>query len=274
MDRLQEKHALLVKLGCLFGPLQRLIEFPEQYDQQERAEVLARFFAEYSGLIQSFSDFARGQPGHLYVAETIHFNTALHTVVQHLSDGVPLEDVVKKHLPLAQKAICDVPVPRTSVILEAGSPFTAYCKLLELCEADTTTSLAWLDAYYGPEVFHRYLRAVRPSAPITLVTQEPGPHAGKPNLARWSEFLDVSRLFATERGPSSYRLVIQPTLHDRWIVFDDKRIYSLGNSAKDAANKDYFTLTAVEPSESNLAKIAALTSGGAEWFGPSCPTHH
>ena len=44
---------------------------------------------------------------------------------------------------------------------------------------------------------------------MTLVTSEPGPHAGKKDKQRWTEFLDLSRLYAQERGPDLYALVVQ-----------------------------------------------------------------
>ena len=50
MNRLQEKYGLFSKLGALFGPLQRLVEHPEQYNEQERAQTIARFCDEYPKL--------------------------------------------------------------------------------------------------------------------------------------------------------------------------------------------------------------------------------
>jgi hypothetical protein len=106
-----------------------------------------------------------------------------------------------------------------------------------------------------------------------VVTSDPGPHAGKKDKQRWTEFLDVSRLYAHERGPDLYRLVVQPNLHDRWVTFDSKRIYGLGGSAKDAAIKDCFTLTTVEATDENLARTEQDTNSGTELFGPNTPTH-
>jgi hypothetical protein len=114
---------------------------------------------------------------------------------------------------------------------------------------------------------------VRQLIPITLVTSEPGSHAGSKDRIRWSEFLDISRLFAQERGPSHYRLIVQPNLHDRWIVFDEKRIYALGGSAKDAGDRDYFTITAVEASPENLVRIQTQINSGIEFFGPNVSQH-
>jgi hypothetical protein len=272
VDRLKEKSELHFQLGQLFGPLLRLIEHPDQYDSQEKAETLARYYAEYGELKSCFERFSLGQPGHNYAVEYLRFQDALEQLRYRLvHQNESLENVVRSALPIAQAAIDAIPVPRMSVIMEAGSPFTTYCKLRQLCEVDASKTLVWLDPYMGAGIFHRYLSSVRVSVPVTLVTSEPGPHAGKQNIARWTEFLDVSRLYAQERGISSYRLVVQPNLHDRWVVFDDKRIYSLGGSAKDAGSKDYFTITSVDASE--IKKIQDHIVNGTEWFGPTTPTH-
>lgn len=274
MDRLRQKHDLFVKLGALFGPLLRLVENADQYDEQERAETLARYFAEYRGLQEEFRSFCEGQPGHDYAIQFYRFFTALDGLRGRLVEtSAPLELVVGEQLAIAQSAIDAVPIPRASVIMEAGSPFTTYCRLRELCEVDATNSLMWLDPFFDANVFHRYLSNIRQQVPVTLVTTEPSPNAGRRDKTRWTEFLDLSRLFAQERGPSRYRLVVQPSLHDRWVIFDGRRIYSLGGSAKDAGAKDYFTITSVMSSTENLDRIQAHIDSGTEWFGEGTPQH-
>lgn len=273
MDRLQHKHSLFVKLGALFGPLQHLTAHLDQYDEQERAEALGRYCAEFPTLNQEFLQFSQGQPGHSYAIQFHQFNAALDAVRWRLMDKQPLEKVVTEEFAKALSAIDTVPIPRTSVILEAGSPFTAYCRLRQLCEMDATTSLTWLDPYLDASVFHRFLSGVRPQVPVTLVTCEPGPHAGKQNKDRWICFIDVSRLYAQERGTVAYRLVVQPSLHDRWVVFDAKRIYNLGGSAKDAANRDYFTITTIESTPLNLEAVENIINSGAEFFGANTSNH-
>jgi len=273
MDRLQQKDSLLVKLGALFGPVQKLIEHPDKYDEQETAETLARFCAEFPSLDAEFAAFSKGQPEHLYIIQASQFSGALRGIVSQLSHDYPLAGVIAAAFSKAQAAIRAIPIPSTSVILEAGSPFSAYCRLHELCAVDAAVSLTWLDPYLDASIFRRYLYHVRPEVPIALVTTEPGVHAGNRNIQRWAEFLDVSRLFGQERGVASYRLLVHANLHDRWVVFDDKRIYNLGGSAKDAANHDYFTISAVEASTPNLQAIQTHISSGAEFFGPNTPIH-
>lgn len=274
MDSLQLKHDLFVKLGALFGPVRRLIEHPAQYDAQDKAEALARYCAEMSIICAEFDSFSKNQPGHLYAIQNQQFSNAIYSVqsrLTHESDN--LANVITESFSKAKAAIDAIPIPRTSVILEAGSPFTAYCRLHELCAVDATVSLTWLDPYLDASVFHRYVSNVRPQVPVTLVTSEPGANASSGDKRRWTEFLDISRLFGIERGPAGYRLVVQANLHDRWVVFDDKRIYSLGGSVKDAASRDYFTIAAVEASLTNMQAIQAHITSGIEFFGPNIRNH-
>ena len=66
MDRLSEKLDLLVKLGQLLGPLQHVADHPEQYDEQETAEAVARFLCDHEPFYKDFAKFSVGQPGHNY----------------------------------------------------------------------------------------------------------------------------------------------------------------------------------------------------------------
>lgn len=203
-DRLRQKSDLQFMLGRLFGPVLGLIEHPERYDKQEEAETLARYFAEIGPLQEEFRRFCSGQAGHNYAIEFHNFYNALDGVRSRLIGKTgTLEVIVRESLATAQGAIDAIPVPRMSVILEAGSPFTAYRRLRELCEADAIQGLSWLDPYIGASIFHRYLSGIRPNVPIILVVSEPGAHAGKSNQARWTEFLDVSRLYCAGAGDSA-----------------------------------------------------------------------
>lgn len=273
MDRRREKNELFLKLGGLFTPMIHLIEHPELYNAQERAETIARYFHDTPFLVRAFYSFSQGQPGHSYVIESGKFQAALESLYQIPDRSESLDVLVRKAYEQAQLALDSVPVPFESVILEAGTPFTAYTRLKELCESDATTSLVWLDPYMNQSLFHRYLTSVRQNVAVILVTEEPKPTASVRERSRWNEFLDVSRLYAAERSSSLYRLIVYPSLHDRWVVFDDKRIYALGSSAKDAANKDYFTIAKVDASPQNLSHIQTHVNTGVEWFGPGTPTH-
>jgi hypothetical protein len=118
------------------------------------------------------------------------------------------------------------------------------------------------------------ISAVRTGVAVTIVTAEPRATASKKDKERWVELLDVSRHYAIEHGNSVYRLIVHSdSLHDRWIMFDKKRIYTLGGSAKDAGDRQYFTIKPLESSAKNLAQIQAHIDGGKEYFGPSTAIH-
>jgi hypothetical protein len=272
VNRLQQKHELYIGLGKLFGPLQHLAAHSAEYDEQEKAETLAQYFADYHQLLTEFNDFRTGQSGYNYVLQYAQFQGALEGILQGQQQGRPLQDSVDASLGAARSAIDAIPVPRTSVILKGHSPFSTYCRLRALCDTDATASLDWIDEYFGESIFHRYLAGVRPDVTVTLVTSEPQPGRDR-DRTRWPKFLDTSRLYAKERGPARYRLVVHPDLHDRWVRFDQKRIYSLGGSVKDAADRDYFTIASVDATDDNLQNVQLHIDGGAEWFGPSSPTH-
>lgn len=275
MDRLQEKNNLFMKLGVLFGPMIRLAENPNDYDEQERAETIARYCAEYPKLTREFIIFAQGQPGHDYAIELERYGNALNGVATNLIHSLKeLSELVPEQLAKAQAALAAIPVPRDTVILEAGTPFTSYCVLKDLCEADTTKNLVWIDAYMDSSLFHRFLRGVSQDASVTLVTSEPNANVGNRNRTRWTEFLDTSRMYAQEQGADKYRLIVhQSLLHDRWLLLDDKRLYSFGGSAKDAGSKQYFTIARVDSSLANLQTIQAHIDSGVEFFGPNTLTH-
>ncbi|MCC6797278.1 MAG: hypothetical protein IT366_19330 [Candidatus Hydrogenedentes bacterium] len=273
MDRLRQKHDLYIKLGALFGPLLSMVKNLGAYDEQEKAQVHARYCAEFRKLSDEFLNFAKGEKDHDYLLQTQLFQVALNQMAYETIEKVSTEAVILKYMNSARSAIDMIPVPRTSVILEAGSPFTAYTKLVALCETDALTTLRWLDPYFDSSIFHRYLSNVRANAAITLVTCEPIASCSTRDKIRWKQFLAVSELFASERGPELYRLVLNTSLHDRWIVFDEKRIYALGGSAKDAADKKYFTISSVEASQANLQTIKTLVENGTELFGPTNSNH-
>lgn len=272
-DRLSEKSDFLLKLGRLLGPLEAIIESPERFNDQEKAGTLARFFHDFPKLGEQFEQFCKSQPGHTYQIQLNKFLGELYALSSQLLDGQPLEQVVGPRKAQLRKAIEDIPIPTSSVILEAGSPFTAFCKLRMLCESDASESLVLCDPYVDLNVFHRYLRVVKQDVPVTIVTEQPESKATQKDKMRWNQFLDISKMFAQERGANHYRLIISPSLHDRWLVLDWEKIYALGGSAKDAASKDSFTISNVAPTDENQKLIRDLIASGEEWFGTLSQTH-
>jgi hypothetical protein len=90
-----------------------------------------------------------------------------------------------------------------------------------------------VDRYLDHSFFHRYLYGTVVSPKVTLLTV-PQPAPGGRDAGRYREFLDVSRLYAQERGPDKYTLLTLPPsdFHDRWLRRDDE-LFLLGGSPKD-----------------------------------------
>ncbi len=163
------------------------------------------------------------------------------------------------------KAILDIPTEVSSEVLEARSPFQAYCKLKAFCET-TNLKLVWVDPYIGAGLFHRYFSELPESVEVTLVTKK------RSGSAEYQEMLDISRLYAQERGPSKYQLRVETSNHDRWLRCDDQ-IYHLGGSAKDAGKRSNFTITKLASTPENFQTLDNLITSAAELFGPTNTTH-
>jgi hypothetical protein len=117
-------------------------------------------------------------------------------------------------------------------------------------------------------VFYRFLRHLDANVTATLVTW-PG---NKRAAADFAAFLDASRLYASEHGPSDYRLVVHEDMHDRWICCDGD-MYQLGASLKDAGRGSSATLSRIDATAGNIAAVQRLLETGAELYGPTQPEH-
>jgi hypothetical protein len=159
MDRLREKQGLLAKLGALFGPLQRIMQFPGEYNEQDKARAVAQFWHESQILNGEVSTFSVGEQGCNYFVQQARFWAAIHLVIGGLAnDSGPLETLVQPTFNKALDAIDAIPVPPSSVILESGTPFTTYCKIRSLCEVDAISGIVWVDPYLASNIFHRFFR--------------------------------------------------------------------------------------------------------------------
>jgi hypothetical protein len=84
--------------------------------------------------------------------------------------------------------------------------------------------------------------------------------------------MDISKLFALERGPTGYRLIVSDDFHDRWLRCDDK-LFSLGGSIKDLGNDSTFTISKLDFTPENVKYFDDAINGGSEVFGPNNPIH-
>ena len=84
-------------LMALFGPLQRLVAHPEEYNEQESAEVIARYCAEWDHLNDEFRKFCNGQiREHKYAVQYSQFARALSWFQSGLIDGLELQQSYSK----------------------------------------------------------------------------------------------------------------------------------------------------------------------------------
>jgi uncharacterized protein YukE len=272
-DRLRKKEGLDIQLVLLFGPILHLLFNPDAYDRQEAAETTARFFAEHERLKSDFSAFCTGQSGHSYSRQELRFRTALTDVAYLLrteDDNIVLREKVQINYFVARNAITDVPIPRKTMPFLAHTPYSTYRALRALCATEATHEVIWVDPYFDVSIFDRYIGDMSPTITVTLVTAVPRTTSDR----RWTRFLDVSRLYGKERDSNHYRLIVhQDGLHDRWVLFDRERLYSMGGSVKDAGDKQYFTLQRLDAAPESLGIIDSLIASGTEYFGPSTPKH-
>lgn len=233
-NRHEEKEDLLYRLGRLFGPVQDLVARGHDATTDERTRVLARFSAQYKDLIDDFRTFSKSEPGHNYLAQYQQFNIAVAGFANQAAndpDGIDgfLNDAVAK----AKDVLRSIPIPADSVIFETNTPFTTYAKLKTLCNL-ARSHITFVDRFLNQSIFYRYLRDIDDSVVVTLIG---------PRRAMTNDFLDVSRLYAQEHGPTMYRLISVPyhDIHDRWLHADD-HLYHLGNSTAHAAMINDFTI--------------------------------
>lgn len=276
MDRKNEQADLIRKLGAFLAPLEDLVKRADQFDAQGRARLFARVFVEADAISSAVTQFAGGEPGHRYVIQNKEFQNVLRELtnfIRQMKEIDSLKEALERYTPRMQTAILEVPVEGVSGILEAYSPFPAYCRLKDVC-CTTLQTLIWTDRYFDAGLFHRYLREVRKDASITLVTLDVSKITARKDKDRHNEFMDISRLFAAERGRGQghYRLIAHPDFHDRWLRCDGQ-LYALGGSVKDAGHKSDFAIGRIDPSPANMKKVDDLVSAGVELFGPGNPSH-
>jgi hypothetical protein len=273
MSRKRQQAERFFKAGQLLGPLLKIVEHLETYDQDERTRILARFFAETKRFIDDFQVFTRGEPGHVY-------QTQYYKVVNRLGpfadlagnvDIKGLATEIKKVAAVVFDAIYSIPVPIESSIHEAHTPFSTYCLAKDMCST-ARTRIDWMDRYFDSTLFGRYFTDTPATTAITLVTWPESRCSGRKDQQRYADFMGVSKLFAEERGPERYRLLTAEDFHDRRLRCDDKMVH-LGDSIKDLGKNSTFTISRLDSTDDNRRHFDDAIKGATEMFGPSIRTH-
>lgn len=275
MDRKKEQAELIFMLGQLFGPLIDIEQNPNQYEPWEISKTLARFFHNRPKFQQAFIEFTVSEPGHDYQIERAKGMEQIikleHWAAQCSNDINKLSNLFIEKRQLLLDVILSIPVSTNSAILDAHTPFSTYCFIKDRCMT-VKDRLVWVDRYMESPLFYRFLRDVPIKAKVILITWPSSKMQSNKDKNRFAEFIDISKLYASERGPSLYRLVMNEDIHDRWLCCD-KQIFALGGSIKDAGHNDYFTVSSVEATDTNINKIEGLATNGQEIFGPSQTNH-
>jgi len=274
MDRKQRQAELIYKVGLIFRPLEDLFAAsPGSYTQADLARLRSQFHLDHEKLLKELEQFCKEETG---LDFSVEFHDIQHplanmnnVVRQCLMNDLTSVRVNKENfLPRLLAAIAAVPVETSSMVFDAKTPFTTYCRIRELVST-AAKQIVFVDRYVDENLFCRYFHEVSPQVSLCIGTW---PRANHGNKAAYDSFLDASRLFAVERGNQLYRLVEIGSFHDRMLRIDDQ-LYHLGGSAKDAGGKSPFTISKMEPTPANFQKLDALIGGGTELFGPSTPTH-
>jgi hypothetical protein len=273
IDRKFQQAELIAKLGALVSPLLKVCEAVARPSDAETMRLKATVFSDFQKFANEVYGFAASEPGANYGVfadqHVLHYVYRMRDEMTQMNLDCVGAIKLRSLQEAAIKGILMMPVNVDSRIHEAPTPFQTYCFVKSLC-LTAGQRLDWLDRYFDSTVFYRFLLDIRPGVAVTLVTSpSPDPKNKRDNI-RYSAFMDVSKLFAEERGPTAYRLVTDSIFHDRWLR-SDNAMYALGGSVKELDQP--FTISNVDPSPANMKTLDDLIAGGTEIFGPRHPVH-
>jgi hypothetical protein len=275
MTRKRQQAELLFRLGQLVGPVLHVLENWDQYDSDDRERARARFFSDDGVMVDAVRKFVRAEPGHIYEAQAADIGQQLlsmRTLLASINYHHARNDVLRLCREMVQRItdqVLSIPISIDSTIHEAHTPFSTYCFVTDLCST-VRTQIVWLDRYFDSTIFHRYFVDTPKNAQVTLVTWPASKVSGGKDKKRYDEFMDMSKLFAAERGPAGYRLVTLENFHDRWLRCDD-RLFTLGGSIKELAKP--FTISKLDSTADNIKQFNDAVTTGVEVFGPNQTTH-
>ncbi len=267
-SRKEQQAELLIKFGDLIAPMEELVNYPDQQNAQTRAKASAMFAHDRENFQHLLNDFTRGEPGHNYTVESSQISGSLNRFTnQILSFRDDTEKLCKELLDLRNavvRSILAIPCEIDSEVLEAGSPFSAFVKIRSICET-ASQQLVFVDPYMGQGTVRRYFHGISEQVTLTVITKQ---RSGD----EFRDFLDVSKLFADERGQSRYCLMYHPDLHDRYLKCDET-VYHLGGSLKDAGRKSDYTVSKIRIASDGETEVLELLGESTEQFGPNKSNH-
>jgi hypothetical protein len=272
MDRLKERNDLKFLLAQLVVPLTRL---GDTSDQNEHMRIVGRFMHDVQQFSRRVSEYAHSERGHDYRLLVNRIGNSLATLTNRC-DAIPIRvesitETARSEYDKIFTILEAFPVVPQSQIFDAETPFACYNFIRNL-SMSATHQVVIFDRYIDASVFHRYLADIGNNVAAVIITLPQAEMRGNRDVARYREFLDISRLYAAEHGADKYRLATLPgaDFHDRWLRVDNQ-LYALGGSLKDLDQR--FTISKIDSTAENIGKIDAAVSVATEIFGPAIRVH-
>ena len=266
----ESRDDLLVELGLLADPVRRLLDSPNY--RQELPFVEAQLLREMNNLYLPCLQEYANTGGFASSREHTNAHNAIHGLKDVISRLRSTDDLVdaraffEKVLDTAKDSLRSLPCHDAGQIFPGLSPLSTYKRLLSCCRA-ARKRVDLLDPHLDKSVYLLYFDDVDPTVQITVVASE----ATMKDSARRDRIVAVSELLALQR-PDSYQLRVTQKQHDRHLRTDDQ-ILHLGGSVKDAAKSAPYTISNLDPIQSNHAFLDDIIGTATEWFGPSVKQH-
>lgn len=272
MNRKRQQGDIIFAFGQFIGPVLKIAENPAAFDDDEKARIFARFFHDATAFNNLLSHFClEGEPGHRYQIQFQRVQQQLNLILAtgRKHDDPSMLAVAEEVHGHVLESLLSIPIPLDSSIHEARTPFSTYCFVRDLC-ATAKAQVTWLDRYFDHTLFHRFLAGIPPSVQTVLVTLPASAARGAADARRVAEFMDLSKMFAAERGPAAYRLLANSNFHDRWLRCDGA-LFTLGGSIKDLSRP--FTIGRLDSTPDNHKQFDDAIVSATEVFGPTQTTH-
>lgn len=269
VSRKEQQAELLICFGQLISSLEELVADTKLQTPQTRAKSSAKFAHDKPLFLRMISTFCKGEVGHDYVVESALITGKLNSFTNGLSairdNKEKLERALQDLRNVVKSNILTIPCELDMEVFDSSSPFTSYLKIRAIVES-ANKRLLFIDPWLGPGTLRRYFRDVQDKVKITVVTKQ------RKGNSEFEDFIDLSKLYADEKGNDKYCLMYHPDLHDRYLQCDDT-VYHLGGSFKDAGRKSGFTITKIQALPDNKCTMEGLISQSSEQYGPSMDTH-
>lgn len=274
-SRVEQRDHLMTALGMLADPIRRLIDsLPGERHKSPYVE--SQFRSDLNEFRQELLTYCR--PGrHDFAPEFDEAIRVVGNLLDHVrqsrnaesSDAINrIRSDFEQRMEESRAAIRNIPCDDPGTILPAASPLQTYMRLRAI-NAGVRLRLDVLDPYLTAEVFHRYLADVPPTAMLQVVTSDKVMNGA--DTVRRDRIVAVSELLAAERRVK-YRFLVTSQQHDRHCRADDE-ILHLGGSVAHASMFAPYTVSKLDPSQSNHAFLDQVIAGATEWYGPTVTTH-